>query len=414
MLDREATIVLNMIPGIGHVRYTALKEAFGSPAAVFGRTAEELEAVPGVGPQLAEKVASYDWEAGLRAELDLCDRAGVRILTLWDEAYPQILRTLYDPPLCLYVRGKLPPFPNNAVAVVGTRSATPYGVRTARKFGSEIVRHGGIVLSGLTAGIDRSAAEGALHAGGICVGVSGTAINLDFAGAYTQEVARCGAVVSEFAPNMSVPRFGFRLRNRITSGLAVATVVVEAPEKSGALLFADDAVTQGREVFAVPGNADSRASAGSNALLKDGARPATCAWDVLSDFRRMFPGTLRENIAPAPETQAPEPPPETGSGFAQVRRPVAEKRIDKPQPEAYIDLEAQLKSLTTEQLQIVAAIDAPGTQVDLIIEKTQLPASKVLAELTVLQIRGVVRQEPGKRFSLNVRAGTAQNHKELE
>jgi len=243
---------------------------------------------------------------------------------------------------------------------------------------------------------------------------SGTAINLDFAGAYTQEVARCGAVVSEFAPNMSVPRFGFRLRNRITSGLAVATVVVEAPEKSGALLFADDAVTQGREVFAVPGNADSRASAGSNALLKDGARPATCAWDVLSDFRRMFPGTLRENIAPAPETQAPEPPPETGSGFAQVRRPVAEKRIDKPQPEAYIDLEAQLKSLTTEQLQIVAAIDAPGTQVDLIIEKTQLPASKVLAELTVLQIRGVVRQEPGKRFSLNIRAGTAQNHKELE
>lgn len=125
-------------------------------------------------------------------------------------------------------------------------------------------------------------------------------------------------------------------------------------------------------------------------------------------------GTLRENIAPAPETQAPEPPPETGSGFAQVRRPVAEKRIDKPQPEAYIDLEAQLKSLTTEQLQIVAAIDAPGTQVDLIIEKTQLPASKVLAELTVLQIRGVVRQEPGKRFSLNIRAGTAQNHKELE
>ena len=206
----------------------------------------------------------------------------------------------------------------------------------------------------------------------------------------------------------SVTRFGFRLRNRITSGLAVATVVVEAPEKSGALLFADDAVAQGREVFAVPGNADSRASVGSNALLKDGARPATCAWDVLSDFRRMFPGTLHENIALESDAPVPEPPPETGSGFAQVRRPVAEKRIDKPQPEAYIDLEAQLKSLTTEQLQIVAAIDAPGTQVDLIIEKTQLPASKVLAELTVLQIRGVVRQEPGKRFSLNVRAGTAQ------
>ena len=125
-------------------------------------------------------------------------------------------------------------------------------------------------------------------------------------------------------------------------------------------------------------------------------------------LRRGGNGTLHERIAPEPEPAAPQATPETGDGFAQVRRPVAEKRIDKPQPEAYIDLEAQLKSLTTEQLQIVAAIDVPGTQVDLIIEKTQLPASKVLAELTVLQIRGVVRQEPGKRFSLNVRAGTAQ------
>lgn len=117
---------------------------------------------------------------------------------------------------------------------------------------------------------------------------------------------------------------------------------------------------------------------------------------------------LVERIAPEPEPAAPQATPETGDGFAQVRRPVAEKRIDKPQPEAYIDLEAQLRSLTTEQLQIVAAIDAPATQVDLIIARTHLPASKVLAELTVLQIRGVVRQEPGKRFSLNIRAGTAQ------
>lgn len=383
---------LSMRFGVRPKMKLALVEHFGTPRDVYFATEADYRVRVPLRPEELRLLLDKDLKDANRA-LAICDREHIRILTIQDAAYPQRLLQIYDPPLVLYVRGTLPQLDDRAaVAVVGTRSATPYGVRTARKFGSEIVRHGG----------------------GICVGVSGTAINLDFAGAYTQEVARCGAVVSEFAPNMSVPRFGFRLRNRITSGLAVATVVVEAPEKSGALLFADDAVTQGREVFAVPGNADSRASAGSNALLKDGARPATCAWDVLSDFRRMFPGTLRENIAPAPETQAPEPPPETGSGFAQVRRPVAEKRIDKPQPEAYIDLEAQLKSLTTEQLQIVAAIDAPGTQVDLIIEKTQLPASKVLAELTVLQIRGVVRQEPGKRFSLNVRAGTAQNHKELE
>ena len=408
MLESEAMAIL-VGAGVSYGRREAALRAAGSALAIL--------AEPGLyAAQLQEKGLALLRHA-LADEARLLGGLAKKKMALVlreDAQYPPLLRQIAHPPHLLYVYGETDLTDRFPVAVVGTRSATPYGVRTARKFGSEIVRHGGIVLSGLTAGIDRSAAEGALHAGGICVGVSGTAINLDFAGAYTQEVARCGAVVSEFAPNMSVPRFGFRLRNRITSGLAVATVVVEAPEKSGALLFADDAVTQGREVFAVPGNADSRASAGSNALLKDGARPATCAWDVLSDFRRMFPGTLRENIAPAPETQAPEPPPETGSGFAQVRRPVAEKRIDKPQPEAYIDLEAQLKSLTTEQLQIVAAIDAPGTQVDLIIEKTQLPASKVLAELTVLQIRGVVRQEPGKRFSLNVRAGTAQNHKELE
>ena len=356
----------------------ALVEHFGTPRDVYFATEADYRVRASLRPEELRLLLDKDLHEAERA-LAICDREDIRALTIQDAAYPQRLLQIYDPPLVLYVRGT-----------------------------SEIVRHGGIVLSGLTAGIDRSAAEGALDAGGVCVGVSGTAINLDFAGACTQSVARCGAVVSEFAPNMSVPRFGFRLRNRITSGLAVATAVVEAPEKSGALLFAEDAITQGREVFAVPGNADSHASVGSNALLKDGARPATCAWDVLGDFRRMFPGTLHERIAPEPEPAAPQAPPETGDGFAQVRRPVAEKRIDKPQPEAYIDLEAQLRSLTTEQLQIVAAIDAPATQVDLIIARTRLPASKVLAELTVLQIRGVVRQEPGKRFSLNIRAGTAQ------
>lgn len=408
MSQLQYWVWLSMRFGVRPKVKLALLEHFGTPRDVyFAAEADYRVRVP-LRPEELRLLQDKDLKDADRA-LAICDREHIRILTIQDAAYPQRLLQIYDPPLILYVRGTLPQLDDRAaVAVVGTRSATPYGMRTARKFGSEIVRHGGIVLSGLTAGIDRSAAEGALEAGGVCVGVSGTAINLDFAGACTRDVARCGAVVSEFAPNMSVSRLGFRLRNRITSGLAVATVVVEAPEKSGALLFADDAVAQGREVFAVPGNADSRASVGSNALLKDGARPATCAWDVLSDFRRVFPGTLRENIAPEPEIPALEPLPETGSGFAQVRRPVAEKRIDKPQPEAYIDLEAQLKSLTTEQLQIVAAIDAPGTQVDLIIEKTGLLASKVLAELTVLQIRGVVRQEPGKRFSLNIRAGTAQ------
>jgi DNA processing protein len=154
MLDREATIILNLIPGIGHVKYTALGDAFGSPAGAFGRPAEELETVPGIGPLLAEKVANYDWEGGLAAELALCDRAGVRILTLWDEAYPEVLRSLYDPPLCLYVRGKLPPLPDNAVAVVGTRRMTQYGARMTRMITEEAVAAGYTIVSGLAFGVD--------------------------------------------------------------------------------------------------------------------------------------------------------------------------------------------------------------------------------------------------------------------
>lgn len=287
----------------------ALVEHFGTPRDVYFATEADYRVRASLRPEELRLLLDKDLHEAERA-LAICDREHIRALTIQDAAYPQRLLQIYDPPLVLYVRGTLPPLDDRAaVAVVGTRSATPYGMRTAHKLGSEIVRHGGIVLSGLTAGIDRSAAEGALDAGGICVGVSGTAINLDFAGACTQSVARCGAVVSEFAPNMSVPRFGFRLRNRITSGLAVATVVVEAPEKSGALLFAEDAITQGREVFAVPGNADSHASVGSNALLKDGRvrrRVHGMCWAI---FAVCFPARCMSVSRPNPNPPRRRPRP---------------------------------------------------------------------------------------------------------
>ena len=142
MLDREACIVLNMISGIGYVKYTALREEFGSPSAVFGQSAEELRRVSGIGPALAERIASYEWQKELAAEPELADKAGVRILTLFDEGYPDVLRHLYDPPLCLYVRGRLPALPENAVAVVGSRRMSAYGERMTRSITSEAVAAG--------------------------------------------------------------------------------------------------------------------------------------------------------------------------------------------------------------------------------------------------------------------------------
>ena len=315
---------------------------------------------------------------GANRALGLCDELDVQIITIRDAAYPQRLKQIYDPPVALYVRGRLPELDDRAsVAVVGTRRATPYGERMASKLGYEITKCGGIVISGMTAGIDAASAVGALRADGACIGVTGAHLDGAFGGA----------------------------------GLSVAAVVVEAPEKSGALLFADEAAAQGREVFAVPGNADAANSYGTNALLKDGARPATCAWDILGDFAQLYPGTLRRYDADARQEPQPLPPEdrrETGETFAQLRAPISQKVIDKEKREEYIDLQQQLSALSETQLKIIAAMDAPQLHVDDIIEKARLPAPTVLAELTVLQIQGYVTQEAGKRFSLNVRPTAIQ------
>lgn len=351
----------------------ALVEHFGTPRDVYFATEADYRVRVPLRPEELRLLLDKDLKDANRA-LAICDREHIRILTIQDAAYPQRLLQIYDPPLVLYVRGTLPQLDDRAaVAVVGTRSATPYGVRTARKFGFEIVRHGGIVLSGLTAGIDRSAAEGALHArrhlrGRVRYGDQPGFCGCIHAGGRALR-RRCERVCAEYvraalwlpaAQPHHVRSRGGDGRGRSTGEKRRAPVCRRCRHAGqGGLCRARQRGLPrlGRQQCAAQGRRPS------------GHVRVGCA-ERFSPHG--FPHAA-ENIAPAPETQAPEPPPETGSGFAQVRRPVAEKRIDKPQPEAYIDLEAQLKSLTTEQLQIVAAIDAPGTQVDLIIEKTQLP-----------------------------------------
>lgn len=389
-----------------------LLEHFGSPRNLYFASEADYRAAAQLRPEELRQLSKKDLEEIDRA-LGLCCEKNIQIITIRDATYPQRLLHLYDPPVVLYVRGRLPDVDDcAAVAIVGTRNATPYGERMAAKLGYEIVKCGGIVVSGMTRGVDGAGAVGALRANGTCIGVSGKAIDDSFGGYLARDIAAKGAVVSEYAPGMRVPKVSFRLRNRITAGLAVATVVVEAPEKSGALLFVDEAAQQGREVFAVPGNADAHNSAGTNALLKDGARPATCGWDVLCDFAPLFPGRLREYCGNPPSSPPPKPPEpeteprETGENFVRLREPITKKVIDNEKTVEYIDLEDQLKNLSAAQLQIIAAMETPRIHVDDIIEKSQLPAAKVLAELTVLQIQGFVRQEQGKRFTLNVHPQT--------
>ena len=349
-----------------------------------------------------------------------CSENDIGILTLQDAMYPRRLAEIYDPPLVLYVRGKLPPVDDMcAVAVVGTRNATPYGIKMAQRMGYGICEGGGMVVSGLTRGVDAAAAHGAVMAGGKCVGVLGTAIDDRQANnELAYDVMATGAVISEYPPGTRGKAAFFRARNRVTSGLSVATLVVEAPERSGALLFADEALNQGREVFAVPANADAENAAGSNRLIMEGASPVLRAWDVLSQFTGIFPslnaqGSGRpmpqdqaEDYAAQAETAADGAKPGKDAGAEKkkprVKKLRTKKDIDKPVDEEYIDLQKQLSELSETQLAIIAAIACPHTHVDDVIERTGIPAAEVLGELTMLQIKGYVSQEPGKRFSLNI------------
>ena len=375
----------------------ALMEHYGDAETAFFAPAGEFAHIEGVSRADAAILERRDMSDTARI-IEECQAQGLSVISYQDSAYPSRLRNIYAPPPVLYIKGRLPAVDDNAViAVVGTRKATPYGLKMARTIAGEIVRCGGIVISGLTHGIDAAAAEGALSAGGICVGVLGTA-HQDDAGVLYAGVAERGAVISEYAPGSPAQRSFFRDRNRITAGLSVGAVAVEAPEKSGTRLFVAEAAAQGKEIFAVPGNADAKMSAGTIDMLKDGAKPVTCGWDVVSEFEYLFPGKLRKAPAARGETRRIEA---ESVENAPVLQKETKKVIDKENDRRYIDLKDQLRDLSETQLKIITAVDNGGTHIDDIIETTGLGTATVLAQLTVLEIKGYIRREAGRRIALN-------------
>lgn len=373
-------------------RYGGAEEAFFAPPGDYAHVA-------GLSQAEAALLERRDLSRARRAG-DACAAQGVGIVTMQDAAYPKRLKHIYAPPPVLYVKGTLPDVDANAlIAVIGTRQATPYGLKMGRDIAWQIARGGGIVVSGLTSGIDAQAARGALLAGGRCVAVLGTPHEMEN-GSLARDVAACGAVLSEYPPGTPFRRSFFRERNRVSAGLSVGVVVVEAPAKSGARLFAEEAADQGKEIFAVPGNADAENCAGTLALLKEGAKLVTDGWEVLSEFAPLYPEKLRpdrqekppEEPAAAPAPKKPRP------GRAE---PGSDKKsVDKKKEAGYIDWKDQLASLTEDQLKIIAAIDKNASHIDDIIENTGLPAATVLAQLTLLEIRGFVRREAGRRVAL--------------
>ena len=301
--------------GVSSAAKAALLRHYGDAEAAFFAPHGEFGRIKGLSAGDAAILESRDL-SGVEEILADCRRLDLRPVTMQDADYPRRLRNIFAPPAVIYVKGKLPELDDEAaIAVIGTRKASPYGLKTGSRLAYEIAKCGGIVVSGLTAGIDAAAARGALLAEGICIGVLGTSHDLE-KGSLARDVAARGALISEYPPGTQPLKVHFRERNRISAGISVGVAVVEAPEKSGALLFAAEANEQGKEIFAVPGNVDAPNSAGTISLMQEGAKPVRTGWDVLCEFEALFPGKLRQAEAVGmPEIS--ENPPENGEREAE-------------------------------------------------------------------------------------------------
>ena len=373
----------------------ALLRHFGSPEDIFFADREELLLAEDVPPGQAELALNRDLSAADRILAD-CQRLGQRILTIQDAEYPQRLRNIFDPPLVLYVKGRMPVMDEEAaIAVVGTRECTPYGTACGERLGRELAASGAVVVTGLARGVDSAAARGALRAGGSVVGVPGGGLDVVYPpenGDLYADVAARGVLLSEYPPGSPPDKAHFPVRNRIMSGLSVAALVVEAPGHSGALITARLALEQGREVYAVPGPIDAPDSVGCNRLIRDGAGLAAEGWDILRDFQERFPEKLR----PARKLPAWTPLP--------TRRRAEPRRKPAPEPEKAPALRAvSREGLTDDQIALLGVLEPEGpVQVDDLIESTGIPARRVSSALTMLEIDGCVRQHDGKRYTRTV------------
>ena len=372
----------------------ALIEHYGDAESAFHAPEGSFSLIPGITPLEAKELENRDLRAANRIA-GACEEQHLQILTYQDAAYPRRLRNIFAPPVVLYGKGKLPDIDNEAlISVIGTRKASFYGLKMGRDLAYQICCGGGMVVSLLTNGVDAEAARGALSANGVCVGVLGTSHEEEH-GYLARELAVRGALISEIPPGVPWQKHFFRDRNRIAAGLSAGVVVVEAPERSGTRLFAQVALEQGKEIFAVPGNADSENSVGTLALIQEGAKLVTCGWDVLSEFGARFPGKLHDcGRNPAPVSKAVP--------AMSAEEKTENLAVDKESGKGYIDLREQLSALSEDELLIVTAIGKGPTHADDIIEKTGLPTALVLKLLMMLTIKKYVSKRPGNYYVLNI------------
>lgn len=395
------------IPGQIAVR---LLERFGSPEQIHAADRGAFETLGGLSGEAIRSLMEKSLDGADRILGD-CDRLGIRLLTLQDATYPERLKAIHQPPMVLYWKGRQFAFDEEvAIAMVGARKATPYGVDTASRLAGELSRRGALIVSGMAEGIDATAVRGALKAGGPVVSVIAGGLDRIYPAFHRElyeDVAAVGAMFSEYPPGTEHRGSHFPIRNRILSGLSVGVIAVESARASGTLLTIGHALDQDREVFAVPGPIGAPMSEGTNRLIQTGsAKLIMSADDVLCEFEQRFPGKLLRADPLAPEAAEQrlsgggERPPAADRPKAPAER---EKKAASGEKVEYLRWADCKDRLTDDQRELLLAMDGGAFRADDLVERTQIPVRRVLSALTLLEVDGYVSGEGGKRFRAAVK-----------
>ncbi len=353
MEDKSYWVWLSSLPGIGSKRFSALIDHFGSAKAVFESSLPELKASRLIPAELADTISNNKSLERLNSYMKKVKDNDIDIICLSEEAYPENLKIIYDPPPVIYVRGALKEEDFLSIAVIGSRKASDYGLKTADKLSYELAQNGVTVISGMAMGIDSAAHNGALRAGGRTIAVFGCGllhVHPKSGYALYKEIIKHGAVISEYPISYPARPEYFPARNRIVSGMSKGIVVVEAGLKSGTLITTDFALEQGRDVFAVPGNINSPGSKGTNDLIKNGAKLVDCVEDVLSE--------LNINTSAAQKAQDPA------------------KRAD----------------ISSDEAKILNCIRDNGKNINEIVAITGMNVKNIMSVITIMEIKGLIIQ----------------------
>ncbi len=406
MSNLKHWIWLTLRKGLAGQNAMRVLERFGTPELVHAADEEAYRLVGGLSDAAIRSLMNKSLD---QADVVLgdCERYGIQLLTLQDSAYPERLKAIAQPPLVLYWKGRQFAFDNEAaIGMVGSRKATPYGVQAAMRLSADLTRKGALVVTGMAQGIDASAVRGALKAGGPVVSVLAGGIDRVYPSYHKdlyEDVAAVGALISEYPPGTEHAGGHFPIRNRIISGLSVGVIAVESKRASGTLLTVNHALDQNREVFAVPGPIDAPMSEGTNRLIQEGcAKLIMEADDVLCEFADRFPGRLKLGQGASLPQSAVEQRLE-GAAAPEAREPRGTKEKPRQEDVVYLRWADCKGKLTDDQRAVLLALDGGTVQADDLVERTQIPARRVLSALTVLQIQGYVIEESGKRFRAAVK-----------